>query len=118
MRTKFLINKNHDPDAQAIFAKIAQSLVGNTDVTFNEGKGFGSNALKTHGKIFAMISSGCRLTVKLPAARAAQIVEDHYGEYFDPGHGRKMKQWVELVGALETWPGIVEEARRYVGNGK
>ena len=113
-----MVGKDRDPNPQAIFEKIARSLAGNEDVTFKEGKGFGSNALKTHGKIFAMISSKGRLTVKLPAARANQIVEEHCGEYFDPGHGRKMKQWVELVGAPKTWPGIVEEARRYVGNGK
>ena len=97
------------------FAEIAKSFAGDDKITFGEGKGFGANALKVQGKIFAMISSKNVLVLKLPKARVNQMVQDGLGDYFDPGHGRKMKEWLEYRGASETWFDIVHEARNFVG---
>ena len=100
---------------QLTFDEIAESFTGDGDVTFKQGKGFGSNALKVHGKIFAMVSSKGHLTVKLSAPRAAYIVDQGRGHYFDPGHGRIMKQWVEIRNAEDDWAAIILEARNFVG---
>src|SRR5262249_37601353 len=63
---------------------------------------FGSRALKIDGKIFAMLSHG-RFVVKLPAARVDALVAAGDGVYFDPGHGRKMKQWLSLTSTRPSW---------------
>ena len=57
------------------------------------GRGFGSNALKVDGKIFASLSHG-RLLVKLPAERVKALVEAKLGEPFSTGPGRVKKEWV------------------------
>lgn len=102
--------------ASEAFQRIALSFAHDKDVSFKQGKGFGSNALKVKGKIFAMISSQGMLVVKLPKLRVNQMVKDGSGHYFDPGHGRKMKEWVEYRGADMTRPDLVREARNYVGS--
>ena len=99
----------------SVFAEIAKSFASDDQITFGEGKGFGANALKVRGKIFAMISSKNVLVLKLPKARVNQMVQDGLGDYFDPGHGRKMKEWLEYRGASETWFDMVHEARNFVG---
>lgn len=101
-------------NVHSAFAEIARSFAGDGKVTHAEGKGFGANALKVHGKIFAMISSKDVLVLKLPKARVDQMVKDGFGDYFDPGHGRKMKQWLEYHGANKTWLDLVHEARNFV----
>ena len=55
------------------------------------GTGFGSDALKVGGKIFAMLSSKSDLVVKLSPKRTAELVKAGLGKHFDPGHGRLMK---------------------------
>ena len=104
-----------DTCACSFFAEIAKSFAGDDKITFGGGKGFGANSLKVQGKIFAMISSKNVLVLKLPKARVNQMVKDGLGDYFDPGHGRKMKEWLEYRGASETWFDIVHEARNFVG---
>jgi hypothetical protein len=59
------------------------------------GKLFSSMGLKVDGKIFAMVVRG-KLVVKLPQARVDELVAKKAGEYFDPGHGRPMKQWLSM----------------------
>jgi hypothetical protein len=53
--------------------------------------------LKVDGKIFAMHSKG-KFVAKLPKDRVDELVRAGKGEYFDPGHGRLMKEWVSLHG--------------------
>lgn len=75
---------------------------------------FGSRALKVDGKIFAMLSHG-RFVAKLPAARVDALVAAGHGEYFDPGHGRKMKQWLSVTSPRVAWIELAKEAYAYVG---
>lgn len=75
---------------------------------------FGSRALKVNGKIFAMLSHG-RFVAKLPAVRVDALVAAGDGEYFDPGHGRKMKQWLSVTSARVAWLPLAREAHAYVG---
>lgn len=66
-----------------------------TDRRVSLGKLFSSMGLKVNGKIFAMVVRG-KLVVKLPKARVDELVAKKAGEYFDPGHGRLMKEWVSM----------------------
>ena len=83
------------------------------DVT-RGGKGFGSTGLKVNGKLFAFVSSQGRFVAKLPGTRVDAIVRAGRGTYFDPGHGRLMKEWVALDGGERSWLGIAKEARVFV----
>jgi hypothetical protein len=106
--------RNEMADADAVFARIVASLGDDRAVTPPSRAG-GAKGLKVNGKLFAMTSKGS-LVVKLPRARAAELVAAGTGTRFDPGHGRLMNEWVTI--ALERsrlWGGLVEEARQFVG---
>ena len=60
-----------------------------------------------------MVSKG-RLVLKLPRGRVASLVEAGTGQYFDPGHGRLMKEWVALVGPKVPWRDLAREAHDFV----
>ena len=53
-------------------------------VEASPSKGFGSNALKVNGKIFASLSKG-RLLLKLPEARVDALVNSKRRFGFRPG---------------------------------
>lgn len=84
-----------------------------------EGKGFGSQALKVKGKIFAMLS-GEKLVVKLPAARVAALVAAGEGEQFEPRrNGRLMKEWLVLNSNSNLdWYSLANEAKEFVSSQK
>ena len=76
---------------------------------------FGASALKTGGKIFAMLTKD-RLVVKLPRDRVDALVASGDGERLDPGHGRVMKEWLSLDPASgEDWEALAREALGFVG---
>lgn len=81
------------------------------------GKGFGSGALKVGKKIFAMISSRAEFVVKLPSARAAELVASGCGAYFDAGRGKPMKEWVVVTGGERLWTPLAKEARDFAASG-
>ncbi len=91
------------------------ALAGDRSVT--RGRMFGSTGLKVNGKVFAMLVKG-KFVAKLPGERVDQLVSSGAGEYFDPGHGKLMKEWVALAGAENQWVGLAKEARRFVSGGK
>jgi len=94
------------------FAPVVDAFAKDRQVTYG-GKGFGSAALKVNGKIFAMMSSKGTFVAKLPKHRADELVRLGKGRYFDPGHGRLMKEWVALGGATATWLELAREAYRF-----
>lgn len=101
------------------FAALATTLEqeGAVDVASRAPRpGFGSEALKVGGKIFAMPVEGA-LVVKLPAERVAALVESGVGSRFDPGHGRLMREWVVIRDAKVDWLGLAREAREFVQSG-
>jgi hypothetical protein len=51
----------------------------------------------------------------LPKERVDELVRDGTGAYFDPGHGRLMKEWVALNDADELWLDLAKDAKRFVG---
>jgi TfoX/Sxy family transcriptional regulator of competence genes len=75
---------------------------------------FGSVSLKIQDKVFAMLVKG-KFVVKLPKDRVAELVATAGAEYFDPGHGRLMKEWVALADQQERWIALAKEARDFVG---
>jgi hypothetical protein len=76
---------------------------------------FGAGALKVKGKMFAMLV-GERLVVKLPRARVSAMVDAGAGEYFDPGHGRLMKEWIAITSDDCSWVELAREAHEFVRN--
>lgn len=79
-----------------------------------KARGFGSTGLKVGGKIFAMLVEE-RLVVKLPRHRVEELVAAGNGVPFDPGHGRKMREWVAVsAGKPDQWIQLAHEARVFV----
>lgn len=78
---------------ESVVSAAMDEFLGRPDVT--ETAMFGSPGLKVNGKYFALLVKG-KLVVKLTKDRVEQLVNEEEGDYFDPGHGRKMKEWVEL----------------------
>ncbi len=77
-------------------------------------KGFGSNALKVNGKIFASLTKG-RLLLKLPEMRVEALVASNKGTRFSTGAGRTKREWVTVGPASEReWLALAAEARAYV----
>jgi hypothetical protein len=74
------------------------------------GRRFGAQALRRHGRIFAMLSHDC-LVVKLPRARVDQLVAAGLGVRFDAGKGTPMKEWFVLAAAADlSWSDLAHEA--------
>lgn len=100
----------------ATFVKIAAALRrdGGIDHASQETRrAFGADALKINGKIFAMPVKG-RIVVKLPRERVEGLVAAGRGDYFDPGHGRVMKEWISLLDGADSLS-LAREARDFVG---
>jgi hypothetical protein len=75
------------------------------------------NVLNVNGKIFAMLVKG-KLVAKLPKERVDELVSGGKGVYFDPGHGRLMKEWVAVGTGRAPWVELAKEAYRFVKRGK
>ncbi|MDQ0029650.1 hypothetical protein [Arthrobacter bambusae] len=79
-------------------------------------RGFGSNALKVHGSIFAMLSGG-KLVVKLPHQRVEALIGTGDGAPFDAGKGRAMREWLTVTADdEESWLALAHEARDFVAS--
>ncbi len=82
------------------------------------GRGFGSGALKVGGKIFASLSSGDRLLLKLPAARVDALIAQGAGERFTTGPGRPKREWITIGPShASLWIALSDEARAFVAGG-
>jgi hypothetical protein len=106
------------PAPEERYAALASAFAGDPDVTVGSpgGRGFGSSALKTGGRIFAMLAGGA-LVVKLPRGRVDALVASGDGERFDPGHGRRMKEWLALASTSEEgWLPLAREAKAFVAS--
>jgi hypothetical protein len=99
---------------EASFAAIVAAF--RDDRSVGQGRMFGAAGLEVHGKVFAMLVGG-RLVAKLPAARVDEIIEAGSGERFDPGHGKRMKEWVAVPEGALVWLDIASEAYRFVKGG-
>jgi hypothetical protein len=78
------------------------------------GRGFGFRALKVDGKIFAALSSGDRLLLKLPVARVEALIAEGIGERFSTGPGRPKREWVTIAPThAARWVALSDEARDF-----
>ena len=103
-------------DQPASFEPVAAAFAGDKQV--GSGRMFSSNAvLNVNGKIFAMQVKG-KLVVKLPKRRVDELVVSGKGQYFDPGHGRLMKEWASIDSPEAEWVELAKEAYRFVKSGK
>lgn len=75
-----------------------------------EGKGFGSSALKVNGHTFALLTSRSEVVVKLPRAPLEGLIRSGDGVAYDAGKGRPMTEWLVIRpdSAIE-WEAIGEE---------
>jgi hypothetical protein len=97
------------------YAELVRAFLAESGVT-QEGKGFGSSALKVGGHIFAMLSSQGEFVVKLPRRRVDELIASGDGDRFDPGHGRLMKEWLALrPSSSQDWGLLAREAMDFVG---
>jgi hypothetical protein len=95
------------------YAALVEALLDLPNVT-QSGSGFGSSALKTGGRIFAMLVRD-QLVVKLPAPRAAALIASGAAGPFDANKGRPMKEWLTVRSStLEDWLAMAREAREFV----
>jgi hypothetical protein len=80
-----------------------------------EGRGFGSSALKVQGRIFAILSSRSEFVLKMPRQRVAELIASGDGLPFDAGKGRPMKEWVVIAPTSPLdWTSLAEEALAFV----
>ena len=87
------------------------AFAGHGNVT--SGKMMSSFGLKVDGKIFAMLVKG-QFVAKLPRERVDELVNGGGGEYFDPGHGRLMKEWVAIGAGKADWVELAKTAYDFV----
>jgi hypothetical protein len=104
------------PEVDPIFAPIVAAFAKDRQVS-RKRMFSTSDALNVNGKIFAMLVKG-KFVAKLPKTRVDDLVRDGRGEYFDPGHGRLMKEWVAVGSDKASWVGLAKEAYRFVKIGK
>ena len=92
------------------YALLVRAFMGRPGVT-QGGRGFGATALRTGGRIFAMLSSRDEFVVKLPRARVDELVAAGEGARFEPGTGRVMKEWLAMrPDSTLEWEGLAAEA--------
>jgi hypothetical protein len=107
-----------DPALRERFDALVAAFAGRPGVTLpgqGGGRGFGADALRVSGAIFAMRSRGC-LVLKLPRDRVAALVAAGTGLPFDAGKGTPMGEWVAVAdGDDAAWLSLAEEAFAFVG---
>jgi hypothetical protein len=100
------------------FEDLVEGFVSMPHVSPPSGnRGFGRNALRVRGKIFAMLVRG-QLVVKLPKERVDALVDSGDGVRFDANKGKPMKEWLSLgpTSALD-WEKVAGEALDFVSPG-
>ena len=99
------------------YASLVARFAGEKGVTHDDGasRSFGAGALKSGGKIFAMLVSGA-LVLKLPRARVDAIVDAGRGTRFDANKGKPMKEWLVLDASHSDadWLELAREAKVFV----
>ncbi|MEY4548163.1 MAG: hypothetical protein RL685_4358 [Pseudomonadota bacterium] len=95
--------------AETKFSNIVLAFADEPAVSYG-GKGFGRRALNLGGQIFAMLTARDEFVVRLSRARADELVTQSKGKYFDPGHGRLMKEWLVAPAGSGRWLALAREA--------
>ena len=100
---------------EALFEDTAERLLAD-DPALEQGRMMSATGLKIGGRFFAMVVRG-ELVVKLPAGRVDELEASGTGRRFEPGRGRRMKEWIGLrpddEAACEAY---MAEARGFVSS--
>lgn len=97
--------------------RIAEDFAHEPDVTVSTM--FRSPGLRVRSKIFAFLGHQGELIVKLPSARANQLVDAGTAEQVVMGN-RTMREWIacpmreDRTATLALWRDIAREAHKYV----
>ncbi len=98
--------------SHAIFDPIAAAYLTRPGVDI--GPMFGSEGLRIRGKVFAFVGYRGGLVVKVPEARAGEIVADGVAERMVMRE-REMREWLSVDRAEhDRWAPLVAEAFAYV----
>ncbi|WP_019181506.1 hypothetical protein [Microbacterium yannicii] len=98
--------------AHAIFDPIAATYLERDGVDF--GPMFGSEGLRIRGKVFAFVGHLGSLVVKVPEARADELVADGTAERMVI-RNRTMREWLILgPDQPEVWSPLLAEAFAYL----
>lgn len=94
---------------------VCEAVLGEPGV--REGRMFGSDCLKVGSKVFA---SDWRtgIVFKVPAARVQELAAAGGAEPFDPGMGRRMREWVHVEDGAHDWLALAREALAFVREGE
>ena len=99
---------------EELFEGVVAELGEDPGVT--EAKMFGSAGLKIHGKFFASLYQG-KLIVKLGEQRVDELAATGKADHFDPGMGRRMREWAEVEASTrDEWISLAEESRGFVSS--
>jgi len=109
--------KQEEAEVPPSFAPVVAAFARDRQVSRGKMFGAGNVGLKVNGKLFAMLVKGT-FVAKLPKERADELVSGGHAAYFDPGHGRLMKQWVAVGAGRAPWVELAREAHRFVKGGK
>jgi hypothetical protein len=92
------------------YAELKDHFAAVEGVVVNSGRG--SQGIKVGGKMVVMFYKG-QLLVRLPPARATEIIDSGEGSAFDPGTGNVMPDRVLVPASRkDSWVGIAEESVR------
>jgi hypothetical protein len=111
-----MADEDASADARALYDDLAAEHLREPEVSV--GRSLSNETLTVNGKIFAFVKDD-RLVVKLPAARAAELVAAGRAAAFQSG-GRRMREWITVplpaAGGDEPWRGLMADARVYVAS--
>ncbi len=113
--------KNQKTTTAEHFEEVVEALRDYPGVTIPSvtapSRKFGSSGLRINNKIFAMMSSKDQFVVKLPRERVNDLIASGIGEYYDPGHGRLIKEWLVVAPTFdEKWLPLAREAMEFVAS--
>lgn len=98
--------------AHEIFDPIADRYLTRPDVDI--GPMFGSQGLRVRGKVFAFVGHLGGLVVKVPEARASELVDEGAAERMVM-KDRPMREWLTVgVAGADRWDGLIAEAFAYL----
>lgn len=92
----------------------AELVAGTVGGPVTVGTTFGSKGLRLGNKYFAIWWHE-QLVLKLPAARAAELVGSGAAEPFEPMAGRRMTGWT-VVDPGTDWPALTAQARSFLAS--
>lgn len=99
--------------AHALFDPIAERYLQRPDVDI--GAMFGSQGLRVRGKVFAFVGHLGGLVVKVPEARAGELVAEGAAQRMVM-RDRPMREWltVDVEAGEQRWSELIGEAFAYL----